>query len=188
MEVYNNVSWSEINMGYCGLVVKTQGWQWFDFQCYHCRCSGSDGGSSSTFCCYCNSCSSSSSSSSSSKWLFLRPAAIVIHSDEVFCVHAKKSFIDVFYHQIRNGIQRYTTRAPPVSLGGRVRTGDQTISSPTPWPFGHDIPIMIRMEFKNSTKCGVNKDQALSNASYAATQSIRKCCKYACNAAIGPDI
>ena len=41
-----------------------------------------------------------------------------------------KSFIDVFYHQIRNGIQGYTTRAPPLSSGGRARTGDQTISSP----------------------------------------------------------
>jgi hypothetical protein len=27
----------------------------------------------------------------------------------------KKSFIDVFYHQIRNGIQGYTARAPPLS-------------------------------------------------------------------------
>ena len=52
-----------------------------------------------------------------------------------------KSFIDVFYHQIRNGIRGYTARAPPLSRGGRVRTGDQTISSPTPWPFGHDIPV-----------------------------------------------
>ena len=50
-----------------------------------------------------------------------------------------KSFIDVFYHQIQNGIQGYTTRAPPLSRGGRVQTGDQTISSLTPWPFGHDI-------------------------------------------------
>ena len=31
-----------------------------------------------------------------------------------------KSFIDVFYHQIRNGIQGCTTRAPPLSRGGRV--------------------------------------------------------------------
>ena len=51
-----------------------------------------------------------------------------------------KSFIDVFYHQIRNGIQGYTTRAPPFSRGGRVWTGDQTISSPMSWPLGHDIP------------------------------------------------
>ena len=45
----------------------------------------------------------------------------------------EKSFIDVFYHQIRSGIQGYTTRAPPLSRGGspgRVRTGDQTIASP----------------------------------------------------------
>ncbi len=28
-----------------------------------------------------------------------------------------KSFIDVFYHQIRNGIQGYTARAPPLSRG-----------------------------------------------------------------------
>jgi hypothetical protein len=44
----------------------------------------------------------------------------------------KKSFIDVFYHQIRNGIQGYTTRAPPLSRGSRGRTGDQTIASPMP--------------------------------------------------------
>ena len=43
-----------------------------------------------------------------------------------------KSFIDVFYHQVRNGIQGHTTRAPPLSRGGRVRTGDQTIASPMP--------------------------------------------------------
>ncbi len=52
----------------------------------------------------------------------------------------KKSFIDVFYHQIQNGIQGCTTRAPPFSRGGRGRTGDQTIASPMPWPLGHDIP------------------------------------------------
>ncbi len=51
-----------------------------------------------------------------------------------------KSFIDVFYHQIRNGIQGCTTRAPPLSRGGTGRTGDQTIASPMPWPLGHDIP------------------------------------------------
>jgi hypothetical protein len=44
----------------------------------------------------------------------------------------KKSFIDVFYHQIRNGIQGCTARAPPLSRGGRGRTGDQTIASPMP--------------------------------------------------------
>ena len=49
-----------------------------------------------------------------------------------FNIAKKKSFIDVFYHQIRNGIQGYTTRAPPISRGGRVRTGDQLISSPMP--------------------------------------------------------
>jgi hypothetical protein len=45
-----------------------------------------------------------------------------------------KSFIDVFYHQIRNGIQGCTTRAPPyIARGpGRGRTGDQTIASPMP--------------------------------------------------------
>ncbi len=42
----------------------------------------------------------------------------------------QKSFIDVFYHQIRNGIQGCTTRAPPLSRGGRGRTGDQTMASP----------------------------------------------------------
>jgi hypothetical protein len=41
----------------------------------------------------------------------------------------KISFIDVFYHQIRNGIQGCTTRAPPLSRGGRVRYGDQTIAT-----------------------------------------------------------
>jgi hypothetical protein len=30
----------------------------------------------------------------------------------------KKSFIDVFYHQIRNGIQGYTARALPLSRVG----------------------------------------------------------------------
>jgi hypothetical protein len=45
-----------------------------------------------------------------------------------------KSFTDVFYHQIRNGIPGCTTRTPPLSRWGRVRTGDQTISSPMPWP------------------------------------------------------
>jgi hypothetical protein len=43
-----------------------------------------------------------------------------------------KSFIDVFYHQIRNGIQGCTTRAPPLSRGGRGRTGNHTIASPMP--------------------------------------------------------
>ncbi len=56
----------------------------------------------------------------------------------------QKSFIDVFYHQIRNGIQGYTTRAPPLSCGGRGRTGDQTIASPMPWPLGHIHPPMCR--------------------------------------------
>ncbi len=35
---------------------------------------------------------------------------------------------------------RLPTRAPPLSRGGRGRTGDQTIASPMPWPLGHDIP------------------------------------------------
>ena len=40
----------------------------------------------------------------------------------------KKTLIDIFYHQIWNDIQGYTTRAPHIiSRGGRVRTGDQTI-------------------------------------------------------------
>ena len=30
----------------------------------------------------------------------------------------KKSFVDLFYHQIRNGIQGCTTRSPPLSRGG----------------------------------------------------------------------
>jgi hypothetical protein len=33
----------------------------------------------------------------------------------VSCPGKKKSFIDVFYHQIRNGIQGCTARAPPLS-------------------------------------------------------------------------
>jgi hypothetical protein len=48
-------------------------------------------------------------------------------------VQYKISFIDVFYHQIRNGIQGCTTRAPPLSRAGWGRTGDQTIASPMPW-------------------------------------------------------
>jgi hypothetical protein len=44
---------------------------------------------------------------------------------------------------VRNGIQatpQAGARAPPLSRGGRVRTGDQTISSPKQRPIGHDIP------------------------------------------------
>ena len=42
----------------------------------------------------------------------------VIHLSFVLFVSAlQKSFIDVFYHQIRNGIQSCTTRAPPLSRG-----------------------------------------------------------------------
>ncbi len=33
-------------------------------------------------------------------------------------LYVYKSFIDVFYHQIPNGIQGCTTRAPPLSRGG----------------------------------------------------------------------
>jgi hypothetical protein len=44
----------------------------------------------------------------------------------------KIPFIDVFYHQIWNGIQGYTTRALHLSRGGSVQTGDQTISSQMP--------------------------------------------------------
>jgi hypothetical protein len=57
-------------------------------------------------------------------------AIIVIIVSDILV--GKKSFIDVFYHQIRNSIQGYTTRAPPLSRGGRARTGDQTIASPMP--------------------------------------------------------
>ena len=35
----------------------------------------------------------------------------------------------------------HATRAPPLSRGGRVWTGDQTMASPMPWPLGHDILI-----------------------------------------------
>jgi hypothetical protein len=53
--------------------------------------------------------------------------AVLIHADDD---GFQKSFIDVFYHQIRNGIQGCTTRAPPLSRGGRGRTGNQTIARP----------------------------------------------------------
>jgi hypothetical protein len=51
-----------------------------------------------------------------------------------------KTFIDVLYHQYLERHPGYTTRAPPLSRGGRVQTGDQTITSPTPRPLGHDSP------------------------------------------------
>jgi hypothetical protein len=39
-----------------------------------------------------------------------------------------------------NGIPGHTTRAPPYTSGGMVRTGDLTITSPPPWPQGHNVP------------------------------------------------
>ena len=55
----------------------------------------------------------------------------------------------------------HTTRALPLSRGGRVQTGDPTISSPTPWPIGHDIPfltILIRTVWKVRTWINKNHD------------------------------
>ncbi len=53
----------------------------------------------------------------------------------------KNPFIDVFYHQSSERHPGHTARAPPFTRGGRVRTGDQTTTSPTPWPLGHDTHI-----------------------------------------------
>jgi hypothetical protein len=44
----------------------------------------------------------------------------------------KISFIDVFYHQSSERHPGHTARAPPITRGGRVRTGDQTTASPMP--------------------------------------------------------
>ena len=44
----------------------------------------------------------------------------------------QKSSIDVCYHQIWNDIQGCSTKAPPLSRGGRVRTGDRSMASPMP--------------------------------------------------------
>ncbi len=45
----------------------------------------------------------------------------------------------VFYHQIWNCIKSCSTRAPPLSRGIGVRTGNQTNPSPMLWPSGHNI-------------------------------------------------
>ena len=54
-------------------------------------------------------------------WRYLNKTmhAIIAYNDTPFLLPNNedvtlKSFIDVFYHQIRNGIQGYTTRAPPL--------------------------------------------------------------------------
>ncbi len=52
----------------------------------------------------------------------------------------KIPFIDVFYHQSLALHPGHTARAPPLSHGGRVRTGDQTTARPMPWPLGYNIP------------------------------------------------
>ena len=70
-----------------------------------------------------------------------------------------KSFIDVFYHQILNGIQGCTTRAPPLSHGGKVRTGDQTMASPMPWPLGHDIHLPWWLTAITASRTSVRKFQ-----------------------------
>ncbi len=44
----------------------------------------------------------------------------------------KIPFIDVFYHQSSERHPGHTARAPPLSRGGRVRTGDQTTATPMP--------------------------------------------------------
>ncbi len=41
-----------------------------------------------------------------------------------------------------NGIPGHTTRASPYARGGRVRTGDLTTASTSPWPQGHDDPYI----------------------------------------------
>jgi hypothetical protein len=44
----------------------------------------------------------------------------------------KPPFIDVFYHQSSEQHPGHTARAPPITRGGRVRTGNQTTASPMP--------------------------------------------------------
>jgi hypothetical protein len=61
-----------------------------------------------------------------------------VYASHMTC-HKKNPFIDVFYHQSSERHPGHTTRAQPLSRGGRVRTGDQTTASPMPWPLGHDI-------------------------------------------------
>jgi hypothetical protein len=46
--------------------------------------------------------------------------------------YAKIPFIDIFYHQSSERHPGHTARAPPLSRGGKVRTGDQTTASPMP--------------------------------------------------------
>jgi hypothetical protein len=49
----------------------------------------------------------------------------------------KIPFFYVLYHQSSERYPGHTARAPPLSRGGRVQTGDQTTASPMPWPLGH---------------------------------------------------
>jgi hypothetical protein len=61
-------------------------------------------------------------------------------------------FIDVFYHQSSERHPGHTARAPPFTRGGRVRPGDQTTASPTPWPLGHDntvFKVFVHFVFYN---------------------------------------
>ena len=43
-----------------------------------------------------------------------------------------KIIYDVFCYRIGNGIPGYTTRVPPLARGDMVRSGNQTVISPTP--------------------------------------------------------
>jgi hypothetical protein len=50
--------------------------------------------------------------------------------EQVF--YLKKPFIDVFYHQSSERHPGHTARAPPITRGGWVRSGDPTTTSPIP--------------------------------------------------------